>query len=83
VKAAVHVAKVLLIDMRVDLGGRDIGVSEQFLDDAEIGSVAEKVGGEGMPQEVRVNIRLDPGHLRPLLHDLPDTGGGELLAAIG
>jgi len=33
--------EALLIDMGVNLGRRDIGVAKHFLDDAQIGAVAE------------------------------------------
>src|SRR5256886_13509862 len=40
--------------MRVDLGGRQRAVAEQFLDRAQVGPALEQVGGEGVTQPVRV-----------------------------
>jgi hypothetical protein len=40
-------------DVRVDLRGRDIGVPEQELNDAQIRAVVEKVRRECVPQRVR------------------------------
>ena len=37
-----HVAKPRPVDMGVDLGGADVGVTEQFLHDAEIGAAAHQ-----------------------------------------
>jgi hypothetical protein len=51
-----HRLQALLIDMRVNLRGRDIGVTEQLLDDAEVGAVAEQMRREAMPQEMRVDV---------------------------
>ena len=41
-KFTVHRLQSLLIHMRVDLRRRDIRVPEHFLDDPQIGAVAEK-----------------------------------------
>jgi len=49
VKAVMHRLEPLLINVRVYLRGRDVGVAEHFLDDAEIGAVAEQVRGKAMP----------------------------------
>ena len=46
--------------MGIDLGGADTGVAEEFLDDAQVGSVVEQVGGEAMTQHVRVTLRAMP-----------------------
>ena len=35
-------------DVGVDLGGAQVGVAEEFLDAAEVGSVVEEVGGEAV-----------------------------------
>ena len=44
-------------DQRVDLRRRHRGVAEQFLDDADVGAAVEQVGGEGVPQRVRRDLR--------------------------
>ena len=41
VKLPVHVPEMLLIDVRVDLGRRDIGVPEEFLDDTKVRPVSK------------------------------------------
>ncbi len=43
------------VDVGVDLGGGDVGVSEEFLDDAEVGAAGEEVGGEGVAEGVGVD----------------------------
>jgi hypothetical protein len=45
--------QALFHHMGIDLRGRDIGVAEQRLHDAQIGAVVQKVAGEGVAQHVR------------------------------
>ncbi len=52
-EAIVRFLDALLVDMRVDLRGRDVGVAEHFLDDAQVAAVVEEVGGKTVPQRVR------------------------------
>jgi hypothetical protein len=40
----------LLAHMSVDLGGLETGVTEEFLDDTQVGTTIEQVGGETVPQ---------------------------------
>ena len=62
----------LLIDVRVNLCRRNIGVPEHFLDDPQIGAVTQEMRRKTVAQQVGINVRLQAGMLRPLLHDLPD-----------
>ena len=50
---AMHVFELCLVDVCVDLGGRHVGMSEQLLDDSQIGSASEQVGREAVPQGMR------------------------------
>jgi hypothetical protein len=45
-KLCVHGFEPLLVHVRVDLRGGDVAVAQQFLDDAQVGSAADQVGGE-------------------------------------
>src|SRR5437660_7405987 len=48
--------------MRINLRRRDVGVAEELLHDAEIGSVLQEMAGEGMAEDVRRDFRRrDPG----------------------
>ena len=58
-KLVVHDPKVIAVDMCVDLGRREISVAKHLLDGAQIGAVVEQMGGEGMPEGMRVT-RFDP-----------------------
>ena len=44
-------------EMRVNLGRRDIGMTEQHLQAAQIRAPREKMGRKGMPQHVRRDTR--------------------------
>jgi hypothetical protein len=72
-KLPMHSFKPLLIDMRIDLRRRNIGVAEHLLNNPQIGAVSEQMRRETMAEKVRVNVLLQPGAPRVFLHDLPDT----------
>src|SRR5439155_3224257 len=72
-KLPMHSFKPLLIDMRIDLSRRNIGVAEHLLNNPQIGAIPEQMRRETMAEKVRVNVLLQPGAPRVLLHDLPDT----------
>jgi len=48
-------------DMGVDHGGTDIGVAEEFLDGADVGTGLEQVGCEGMTECVAGGLFWDSG----------------------
>jgi len=75
-KLPMHSFKPLLIDMRIDLGGGNIGVAQHFLDDSQIGAVPEQMRRETVPEKMWINIFLEPGAARVLFYDLPDTRCG-------
>ena len=58
-KFAMHGLQPLLIHMRVNLRRRNIGMPEHFLDDPQIGAVAEKMRRETVPEQMRINIGFD------------------------
>ena len=68
--------------MRVNLRGRNVGVAEHLLDDAQICAIPEKVRRKTVPKQVRINVRFQPGMLRMLFYNLPDARGGEFCAAL-
>ena len=49
----VQLLQPLARDVRVDLRGRDVGMAEQQLHDAQIGAVVEEVRRERVAQHVR------------------------------
>ena len=52
----VYLGKMLKIKVGIDLCRADIGVSEQFLDTAQVLAGFEQVGGEAVAEQVRVNL---------------------------
>ena len=75
-KLPMHGFKPLLIDMRIDLRGGNIGVAQHFLDDPQVRAVPEQMRRETVPQKVWINVLVQPCPLRVFFHDLPDTGCG-------
>src|ERR1041384_6180852 len=70
-KPPVDAAQVVPIHMGIDLGGREIGVSEHLLQRAEIGATFQQMGGEGVPEGVGRHPPRDPGAPRNPLDDTP------------
>ena len=53
--------QVLYVKVGVNLGGSKVFVSEQLLNDAQVGSVLEQVGSKRVPQGVRRDGFCDAG----------------------
>ena len=82
VRAEVRVATVPIRDVRVPLRRADVGVAEHLLDAAEVGAALEQVGGERMPQQVRVHpARLETGTVGQPAQDEKRAGAGQRAAA--
>ncbi len=75
--------EVFLVDVGVDLRAGDVGVAEEFLDDAEVGAVFEEVGGEGVAQKVGVEVLREAGRLGAGFDDLAHARGGKRAAKDG
>ena len=74
-------SKRLVVEVRVYLRGADVGMSEEHLDDAEIGTAFEHGRGEGVAEGVGRDGLLDArGDGLPLDHD-EDHGTREVVAA--
>ncbi len=52
-KLPVNLLEPGLVDMGVNLRGRETGMPEHLLDRAQVSSVAEQMGGKRMTQEMR------------------------------
>ena len=59
------------VDVGVALGGRERGVPEQLLDRPQVGALLEQVGGEGVPQRVRVNAAGTRRGVDPVVENAP------------
>lgn len=73
--------EVVQRDAGVALGGGELGVAEEFLDGAEVGAVAEQVGGVGVAEGVGVKARVAVGKEPVFLDEQLDAAGGEAGAA--
>jgi hypothetical protein len=73
----VDLLKALLVNMGVNLGGRDIGMPQKLLDDPQVCSVLKKVGCEGVAQEVGIDFLRESCLTCPLFDDLSDSVGAE------
>ena len=54
-RSVVYLGQMLEVQMRVDLGGRDAGVPEQFLHRAQVAARLQKMRCERVPQHVWVH----------------------------
>src|SRR5262245_51770425 len=70
VEAPVDGLQALVLDVRVDLGRRDVGVAEHLLDRAEVRAAREQVRREGVAQHVGVD---GPRHARARPPRAPDA----------
>ena len=53
------VSQVLNIEVGVDFGGSKVFVSEQLLDNAQVGAILQQMGGKGVAECVRRDIFCD------------------------
>jgi hypothetical protein len=51
-----HVAQFFRQDVRVDLGGGDVGMAQHLLDGTQISPALQQMTGKGMAQDVRRNL---------------------------
>lgn len=78
----VDVAKAFGSDVRVDFGGVDAGMAEEFLDDAEVGAIFEEVRGETVAEHVRGDIALNARETNAFLDVQPECDGRERRSAL-
>jgi hypothetical protein len=45
-KLPMYCLEALLINVGVNLSGRDVRVTQHFLNDSQVGAIAEEMGGE-------------------------------------
>src|SRR5579863_3912515 len=82
VRAAVDRKQPLHLDVGVFLGGRERGVPEQLLDRPQVGAALQQVGGEGVPQGVRVDAPGERRLLDPVVEDAPHRAVAQPAAAV-
>src|SRR5581483_9857066 len=69
-RSEVQLAATPIGYVRVELGGRQIGVPEHFLNRTEVGAALEEVGREGVPQQVWMDaLGVEAGRLGEAAQD--------------
>lgn len=67
--------EAFLVDVSVNLGGGNIGVAEEFLNDPEVGAIFQEVRGKGVAEKVGVDVLINAGGLGAFLDDLANADG--------
>ena len=70
-------AKVGIGDVSVDLGGGNVGVTEEGLDRAQVGAVHKEVGGKTVTQSMWSDMFGDAGVASVSLDDALNAAGGK------
>ena len=52
----VHLSKVLVGNVRIDLGRADVAVSQHYLDAAQVSAIHEQICGKTMPHCMRTDV---------------------------
>ena len=60
----IDLGQLRTVDMRVDLRGRNIGMTQNLLQHAQVGTAREHVGGKGVAQGV--GMESHQSHLTPI-----------------
>ena len=76
-KAFVNFAKVGIGDVSVDLGGGNVGVTEERLDRAQVGAVHKEVGSKTVTQSMWSDMFGDAGVASVSLDDALNAARGE------
>lgn len=78
-----NLAEMGVGDVSIDLGGRNVGVTEESLDRAEVGAVHQKVGGERMTKSVGRDVLRDAGGAGVFFDNTLDGAGSETTIVAG
>ena len=73
-------AEAFVADMGVDGRGIQPGVAQEFLDDTQVGTVIEQMGGAGMPQEVRTAMVGEADLIEVIPDEMAEVAGTERIA---
>lgn len=68
--------------MEVDLGGGDIGVSEDFLESGDVFAVLQQVGGVGVTQGVGRGALIDTGFVQSQLEGVLQNVGADVVSLL-
>ena len=71
-KFRVDLAETAELDPCVDLGRRDRGMSEHFLDDAKVRASRQQMSREAVPERMWANRHIQAGCRGMNLHESPE-----------
>lgn len=71
------------LDGGIDLGGGDVGMTEHFLNGAEVCAASEEMGGKAMAKEVRLHFVAQAAEGGVALNPIPNGLSTEGRAALG
>ena len=77
----VDILQLLVDQLGIDLGGRNVRVSQHLLDGVEIRAVFQQMGGKGVAQGVRGDFCLNSSLLLIVLDDLPKALAAHAVSA--
>lgn len=72
----VHVLEMRVGDVRIDLGGRDVGVAQQPLHTADVGAVHEQISRKAVSQRMGCNVFGNARQLGVLFYNPLNAAGG-------
>ena len=76
-RLGVGLEKVIVRDLRVKLRGGDRGMAEEFLDNPHVCTMAEHVGGAGVPKHMGTDVSLNASSFRSALDHQMCTLSGQ------
>lgn len=82
-KFSVDALQSRVFDVRVDLGGLNAGVSQHFLNLAEVGATGQQVCREAVTQTVRADLVRDSGSVGIAFDQAPELDSVQCFAASG
>ena len=69
-------------DAEVTRGRLDVRVTQQHLNDSQVGAALEQMGRKTVTQHVRRHISIDPSLVRSVLEGLASSAGDNMLALV-
>lgn len=65
--------QAVFVNMGVNLGGGDVGVTEHDLYGTKVGSMGKEMGGKGVAKAVGREVLTDSSSCCCLIYDLPES----------
>ena len=68
----IYIEQIFWIHVRVPLGSREAGMTEQLLNRAKVASPLEQMSGEGVPERMSARLGLHIRAEQPTMDNSPD-----------